>query len=82
MFWFGNAEVRHKFLIGTYFHIDSLNSLALKYNAHVATRVIYADYRGNIAVGLYNQCNIPHTFNLGDWIAQLVLEKAEPPLFK
>lgn len=59
---------------GTYARISpcSLNAINL---LHVAGGVVDPDYRGNVAVILYNHGRKPYKINRGDKIAQIIVEK-------
>jgi dUTP pyrophosphatase len=62
---------------GTFAHILSRSSLALKNGIHVGAGVIDSDYRGNVGVLLFNFSNEPFYIKRGDRIAQLVVKKYE-----
>lgn len=41
--------------------------------------VIDAGYRGEIFVGLHNLADVPYTFELGNKVAQILIQKIEQP---
>ncbi len=41
--------------------------------------VIDAGYRGEVFVGLYNTSDTAHAFNVGDKVAQILIQKIEQP---
>jgi len=62
---------------GTFGHILSRSGLSVKHGIHVGAGVIDEDYRGNVAVLLFNLGNTPFEYQVGDRIAQLVVKKYE-----
>ena len=62
--------------VGTYGRIAGRSGLALK-GLTVAGGVIDRDYRGNVGVILYNLSDDQFTINIGDRVAQLILEKID-----
>jgi dUTP pyrophosphatase len=62
---------------GTFGHILSRSGLSVKHGIHVGAGVIDEDYRGNVAVLLFNLGNTPFEYKVGDRIAQLVVKKYE-----
>ena len=66
---------------GYYGRIAPRSSLALKNCVDVAAGVIDEDYRGNVGVILCNNSNNSYTINIGDRIAQLIIEKIAHPQF-
>lgn len=67
---------------GTYGRIASRSGLAFKYGINVGAGVIDADYRGNIAVLLFNYGSEAFVIQPGDRIAQLICEKIAYPELK
>ncbi|GAX86332.1 hypothetical protein CEUSTIGMA_g13744.t1 [Chlamydomonas eustigma] len=63
---------------GTYCRIAPRSGLALK-GIDVVAGVVDPDYRGSIKVLLVNNSDQPFTVNVGDRIAQLILERCETP---
>ena len=61
----------------TFGHILSRSGLSVKHGIHVGAGVIDEDYRGNVAVLLFNLGNTPFEYKVGDRIAQLVVKKYE-----
>ncbi len=41
--------------------------------------VVDAGYRGEVLVGIVNLGDIPHTFSVGDKVAQMLIQKVEHP---
>lgn len=41
--------------------------------------VVDAGYRGEVLVGIVNMGEIPHTFSVGDKVAQMLIQKVEHP---
>jgi len=62
---------------GTYGRIAPRSGLAWKKFIDVGAGVIDADYRGNVGVVLFNHSNEDVVFEIGDRVAQLILEKYE-----
>ena len=60
-----------------YGRIASRSGLAVKNSIDVGAGVIDSDYRGNISVVLFNHGDERFTFNTGDKIAQLIIEKID-----
>ncbi len=73
-----NTDISIKVPTGTYGRIAGRSGLALK-GITTAGGVIDSDYRGNIGVILYNLSDDEFKVNVGDKIAQLILEKIETP---
>jgi dUTP pyrophosphatase len=63
----------------TYGRIAPRSSLAWKNHIDVGAGVIDADYRGNVGIVLFNHSAVDFTINIGDRIAQLIIEKIETP---
>jgi dUTP pyrophosphatase len=61
---------------GCYGRVAPRSGLAAKYGIDVGAGVIDSDYRGIIRVILFNHNDQPFTINVGDRIAQLILEQA------
>lgn len=64
---------------GTYARIAPRSGLAWKHSIDVGAGVIDADYRGPVGVILFNHSDIDFEVNVGDRIAQLVIEKIMTP---
>ena len=60
---------------GTYARIAPRSGLAVKKGIDVGAGVVDADYRGNVGVVLFNFGTEDFTVDVGDRIAQLILEK-------
>jgi len=60
---------------GTYGRIAPRSGLAVKYFIDVGAGVVDADYRGNVGVVLFNFGEKDFKVEIGDRIAQLILEK-------
>lgn len=60
---------------GHYGRIASRSSLAIKFGIMVGGGVIDQDYRGEVMVLLYNSGLLPFLIDVGDRVAQLILEK-------
>ena len=67
---------------GCYGRIAPRSGLALKKSIDVGAGVIDADYRGELGVLLFNFSDSDFAVNLGDRIAQFILEKIKTPLVK
>jgi len=63
--------------IGCYGRVAPRSGLALKHGIDVMAGVIDGDYRGDVGVVLVNLGSEPFEINVGDRIAQLLLEKIE-----
>ncbi|XP_057832845.1 deoxyuridine 5'-triphosphate nucleotidohydrolase [Cryptomeria japonica] len=64
---------------GTYARIAPRSGLAWKHSIDVGAGVIDADYRGPVAVILFNHSDQDFQVNAGDRIAQLIIEKILTP---
>ncbi|KAI3439635.1 Deoxyuridine 5'-triphosphate nucleotidohydrolase (dUTPase) [Psidium guajava] len=64
---------------GTYARIAPRSGLAWKHSIDVGAGVIDADYRGPVGVILFNHSDIDFAVNVGDRIAQLIIEKIMTP---
>ena len=64
---------------GTYGRVAPRSGLAAKYFIHVGAGVIDFDYRGNIGIVIFNHLDKPFQINIGDRIAQLIIEKICTP---
>ena len=64
---------------GTYGRVAPRSGLASKYFIHVGAGVIDFDYRGNIGIVIFNHLDKPFQINIGDRIAQLIIEKICTP---
>ena len=58
-----------------YGRIASRSGLTLNYSLDVGAGVIDSDYRGNISVILFNHGDKDFKYNIGDRIAQIIIEK-------
>ena len=63
--------------IGFYGRVAPRSGLAVKQGIDTLAGVIDSDYRGEVRVLLINFSNEPVSFNAGERIAQLIIEKAE-----
>ncbi|KAL1813682.1 hypothetical protein DCAR_0626047 [Daucus carota subsp. sativus] len=64
---------------GTYARIAPRSGLTWKHSIDVGAGVIDGDYRGPVGVILFNHSDIEFQVNVGDRIAQLILEKIMTP---
>ncbi len=62
---------------GYYGRVAPRSGLAVKQGIDTMAGVIDSDYRGEVRVLLINLSSEPVSFNAGDRIAQLIIEKAE-----
>jgi len=62
---------------GTYGRIAPRSGLAWKHHIDIGAGVIDADYRGNVGVVLFNHAETDFKVEVGDRIAQLILERIE-----
>eukprot|EP00455_Lapot_gusevi_P050339 TRINITY_DN727_c0_g1_i2.p1 TRINITY_DN727_c0_g1~~TRINITY_DN727_c0_g1_i2.p1 ORF type:complete len:189 (+),score=46.74 TRINITY_DN727_c0_g1_i2:40-606(+) len=60
---------------GTYGRIAPRSGLAWKHHLDIGAGVIDADYRGNVGVVLFNHSEVDFKVNVGDRVAQLILER-------
>ena len=60
---------------GHYARVAPRSGLAYKYGLDVFAGVVDSGYRGEIKVILYNSGEDDYTINIGDKIAQLIIEK-------
>ena len=60
---------------GFYGRIAPRSGLALHHHIDIGAGVIDEDYRGNVAVILFNHSDKPFVINRGDRVAQLICEK-------
>ena len=67
---------------GTYARIAPRSRLAIKNFIDVGAGVVDSDYWGEIKVVLFNHSAEHFVVLVGDWIAQLILEKIETPRVK
>ena len=67
---------------GCYGRIAPRSGLAIKNFIDVGAGVVDADYRGEVGVILFNFSNDSFVINMGDRIAQLVIEKIKTPPVK
>ena len=63
----------------TYARIAPRSGLAVKNGIDVGAGVVDYDYRGSIGVLLFNHSDSDFTVNIGDRIAQLIIEKILTP---
>ena len=64
---------------GVYARIAPRSGLAVKKFIDVGAGVINSDYRGEIGVVLFNHSAVDFPVQVGDKIAQLILEKIKTP---
>lgn len=62
-----------------YGRVASRSSLAFRHGIEVGAGVIDPDYRGILRVVLFNHSDQDYIINVGDRIAQLILERVETP---
>ena len=55
------------------------SGISQKFGLKTLGGVVDAGYRGEIFVGLYNTGNNPHTFEAGQKLAQIIIQKIEQP---
>lgn len=55
------------------------SGISQKFGLKTLGGVVDAGYRGEIFVGLYNTGDIPHTFEAGQKLAQIIIQKIEQP---
>ena len=67
---------------GCYGRIAPRSGLAIKKFIDVGAGVVDTDYRGEVGVVLFNFSNSDFIVNMGDRIAQLILEKIKTPVVK
>lgn len=60
---------------GTYGRIAPRSGLAWKHHIDIGAGVIDQDYRGNVGIVLFNHAETDFKVEVGDRVAQLVLEK-------
>ncbi|KAG8916546.1 Deoxyuridine 5'-triphosphate nucleotidohydrolase [Tulasnella sp. 417] len=65
--------------IGTYGRVAPRSGLASKFMIDTGAGVIDADYRGIVFVLLFNHSDKDFTVQVGDRVAQLIIEKIETP---
>lgn len=58
------------------------SGVAVKGGLTTIAGVIDAGYRGEILIAIYNTTDEPYTFNVGDKVAQMVIQKIEQPTFE
>jgi len=69
--------------VGCYGRIAARSGLALKHHIDVGAGVIDADYRGNVAILLFNHSyNESFQVEKGDRVAQLICEKIAMPILQ
>lgn len=64
---------------GTYGRIAPRSSTSWFYHTTISAGVIDYDYRGNIAIVMFNHSDTDFIVNVGDKIAQLICEKIQYP---
>ena len=65
---------------GTYGRIASRSGLAAKFSIDTGTGVIDSDYQGLVHILLINHSDQPFQVDVGDRVAQLILERIVTPL--
>ena len=60
---------------GTYGRVAPRSGLATKCFIHVGAGVFDFDYRGNIGIVIFNHLDKPFQINIGDRIAQFIIDK-------
>ncbi|XP_050531948.1 deoxyuridine 5'-triphosphate nucleotidohydrolase, mitochondrial-like isoform X1 [Daktulosphaira vitifoliae] len=73
------TDLQIKLPLGTYGRIAPRSGLASNNFIDVGAGVIDGDYRGNIAILLFNHSDVPFNINPGDRVAQLICEKITYP---
>ena len=74
-----NTDIAIQLLPGTYGRIAPRSGLAAKHFIDVGVGVLDQDFRGSVAVILFNHNTEPFHVNIGDRIAQLIVEKICTP---
>ena len=74
-----NTGLAISFPAGLYARIAPRSGLALKKFIDVGAGVVDHDYRGEVGVVLFNHGDQDFEVNMGDRIAQLILEKIDTP---
>ena len=59
-----------------YARIAPRSGLAAKKHLDIGAGVVDSDYRGELKVVVFNHASTKHTFNVGDKVAQLIIERA------
>ena len=67
---------------GFYGRIAPRSELALHNHIDIGAGIIDEDYRGNVAVILFNHSDKPFVINRGDRVAQLICEKIYDPILE
>ena len=65
---------------GTYGRVAPLSGLAWRHHLNVAAGVVDQDYRGLLAIVVFNHATSPFQIRRGDHVAQLMLERVSTPL--
>ena len=68
--------------LGVYARVGPCSRLAIKKFIDVGARVINSDYWGGIGVVLFKDSVVNFPIQVGDRIAQLILEKIKTPVVK
>lgn len=74
-----DTGVHMAFEPGTYGKIESKSGLNVKHGIVACGGVVDVGYTGSIVVKLYNLSDDQYTFNAGDKIAQLIIQRYENP---
>lgn len=74
-----NTDVAIEIPLNHYGRVAPRSGLAVKNGIHVGAGVIDSDYRGSVGVLLFNHSENDFRVNIGDRIAQLIIEKIETP---
>ena len=74
-----NTDIAIQLLPGTYGRIAPRSGLAAKHFIDVGAGVLDRDFRGSVGVVLFNHHTEPFQVNVGDRIAQLIVEKICTP---
>ena len=63
----------------TYGRLAARSSLAVQHSIGIGAGVIDRDYRGNISIVIINRSREPFEVRIGDYVAQLIIEKICSP---
>jgi dUTP pyrophosphatase len=67
---------------GYYAYITDKSGLSIKHKLRTMGGVIDSNYRGEIHAGIINLSNTEYIFELGDKVAQMIIQKTEPVEFE
>ena len=67
---------------GYYAYITDKSGLSIKKKLKTMGGVIDSNYRGEIHAGIMNLSDVPYTFEVGDKVAQMIIQKTEEVEFE